>query len=1250
MTLLRDLIHIPERVYKGDFVLKLTEGLGEPKTTLRDYVVTDALVRAFDHALRLIESAVASGASKATYLHGSFGSGKSHFMAVLYLLLRQEAEARSIPELSEVVARHDTWLEGKRFLLVPYHLIGARNLESAILGGYVHHLRSLHPEAPQPAVYVADAIFDDAEQLRSSFGDEQFFLRLGQQSAAGEDGDPRWGALATGWDAASYERVRALPADSKERKALVSQLLGAFFPSWGQRAEAIGSGYVSMDVGLSELARHAAGLGYQGVVLFLDELILWLASRATGEPGFVERQIESLVKLVEAERADRPVPIVSFVARQRDLRKLIGDHMPGADRLRYVDKLDHYEGRFDKIILGEGDLHKVVERRLLRPRDEAARQTLASAFQDALRSRPEVVDTLLAEHDQEAFRAVYPFSPALIGALRALSSVLQRERTALKLLSELLAERRDLLTVGDLVPVGDLWDVLASGDEPFSEEMRAVFDQAKKLWRGKLRPLLEDQHHLAPGEMPAPGHAFHGDARLLRTILLAALAPEAQELRDLRVSRLVALNHGSIRSPIPGQENQLALNKLRDWVARGAGEIHLGDGTDPTLSLELSGVDIDSILDRVQIEDNQGNRAGKIRQLLFDAMGISDGDQIFSTRELLFKGTRRRVDVVFGNVRELSDERFVAGDHWKVVLDFPFDEEGYSPADDLARLDELRQLRDPTHTVCWLPSFFSRKGQSELGRLVLIDYLLTGERFDQNASHLAPTDRQSARALLRNQQTQLRERLRQALEVAYGLRDGHEQLIDRGLELEQHLQSLDPTFVPRPPVAATFEEALEQLVRQALEHQFPAHPGLGPEEVRKAELAKVYQAVRSTIEQPERRLRIEDKMLRALLRRIATPLRLGEMHEAHFNLSDHWLRHFDREAARWAEGQVGGDPTLPLAQLRRWFDTPEAMGLPRPIQDLVILLFAERTRRGFVLHGGPPMVLGLGDKLDDTLVLVAQELPSEEAWQTALRHAGELFGVQPLSTLLSVNSTNDLAAKVLQAATDARPRCAALVAALERRCRSLGVDGGDRLAVAEEALDLVGVLDSEGEAVERLRRLAEHTPRRSLQALGRTIARAEEVRRLVDDAELWRLVDSVRGLVDERRGVAEALCREVATTLSHDELAQPAAGRLGELRAQVVELLAQPVVTHRPRDSGAKTSDAATTTVAAPEPVALRGDGTAGELRHSSQARFDSAESARGVVLETLDQLLEQHDATSGDDRPEFELRWTIELQPVDRR
>jgi hypothetical protein len=107
MTLIKDLIDIPERVQRGDFVLRLSEGVNRAEETLREYIVTLELKDCFDNALAFIRSALQTNTSKASYLHDSFGSGKSHFMAVLHLLLQGNTDARSIPELASVITKHN---------------------------------------------------------------------------------------------------------------------------------------------------------------------------------------------------------------------------------------------------------------------------------------------------------------------------------------------------------------------------------------------------------------------------------------------------------------------------------------------------------------------------------------------------------------------------------------------------------------------------------------------------------------------------------------------------------------------------------------------------------------------------------------------------------------------------------------------------------------------------------------------------------------------------------------------------------------------------------------------------------------------------------------------------------------------------------------------------------------------------------------------------------------------------------------
>jgi len=76
---------------------------------------------------------------------------------------------------------------------------------------------------------------------------------------------------------------------------------------------------------------------------------------------------------------------------------------------------------------------------------------------------------------------------------------------------------------------------------------------------------------------------FRTDERIIGTLVLSALAPEADTLRALTARRLAALNYGTIKVPIPGGESQLVEQRCRQWAAE-VGEVKItGTGVDPAL-------------------------------------------------------------------------------------------------------------------------------------------------------------------------------------------------------------------------------------------------------------------------------------------------------------------------------------------------------------------------------------------------------------------------------------------------------------------------------------------------------------------------------------------------------------------------------------------------------------------------------------------------------------------------------------------
>ena len=1158
MALLKDLITIPERVHTGDFVLKLSQGLSQPEQTLRDYVVTPQLAEAFKNALGFIQQAVASNSSKAAYLHGSFGSGKSHFMAVLNLLLAGNTQARAIPELADAVVgltAGNSWASSRKFLMVPYHMIGERDMESAILGHYAEHVRKLHPDAPVPGFYLAEGLFRDAEAMRGQLGDAAFFAKLNE----GKDSAGGWGALAAGWTAVSFEAAMLEPPKGLERARLVGDLIGKFFSAY--RSLAGGSeAFVTLDDGLAIMSRHAQDLGYDAVILFLDELVLWLASHAS-DVGFVSREGTKLVKLVEATNADRPIPLVSFVARQRDLRELVGDTLSGAAGVQFTDVLRHWEARFHRINLEDRNLPAIAEKRLLRPVDEMARQTLNNAFEQVLQERKDVLATLLTtDADREMFRKVYPFSPALVQTLIAVSAVLQRERTALKLMLQLLVDRRHDLELGQLIPVGDLWDAIVEGDEPFSEAMRLHFENAKRLYTLRLLPMLELRHGVTWEALKlglaeaGPAKLLRNDARLLKTLLLAALVPEVESLKGLTANRLAALNHGTFRSPIPGQEGPQVLRRLRDWAGE-VGEIKLTDDLNPVLSIQITGVDLEPVLRNAETNDNPGNRRKKVREMLFEQLGIPDSGGLFIAHEFNWRGTRREVEVVYENVRAMADEQLKGRTGaWNVVIDFPFDEANRTPNDDLARLNEYRG--GSTRTLVWLPSFLSSKALSDLGRLVTLDYILQGERFEQYAGHLSFIDRTQAKALARNQLDSLRIKLRSQLEVVYGISVEPRDAVGHALTADQQFRSLDTTLAPRPPVGADFKSAFEDLLGQLFAHQYPAHPSFDTE-IKPSLIKKVWPELRNAIESPQQRGLVADNATRKLVRSVVHPCRIGQMGETHLLVETHWASHFAQQQARQ------GVDILTVAKLRQWIDVPAPMGLPIELQNLIILGFAAQTNRRFLQHGGPfePEV----DRLPDDLVLREQQLPSSADWEAAGSRAASLFGLVPPQTLSAAN-VGRLIADLRRVVGDRRPALAGLVTAVrERAARYAPGEPGARQRTAESAQALLAALAHADDSAVVLT-LAAASVETSEAAMRLSIGQAAQASEALTQTR-WSIFDSLRNVQDQRRVAMQAVLAKLAEVLLSDEHVIPLRARLSGLESDALGLLAVAVVPPPPPPS-----------------------------------------------------------------------------------
>lgn len=455
--------------------------------------------------------------------------------------------------------------------------------------------------------------------------------------------------------------------------------------------------------------------------------------------------------------------------------------------------------------------------------------------------------------------------------------------------------------------------------------------------------------------------------------------------------------------------------------------------------------------------------------------------------------------------------------------------------------------------MVWLPSFLNPRAQDDLGRLVLLDQVLSGARLNEYGGHLSQTEREQARVLLVNQRDQMRQRVKNHLLAAYGISKIDEKAIDTSHDLDEHFLSLNPHLKVQPPVGAGFKDCLEHLFAQALEHQHPDHPRFEGE-VKRGGLRRVLEVVRQAAQVTDGRVEV-DKRVREEVRRIAVPLKLADMSETHFVLRDEWKSEFLRKQAQ------DGVKELTVRRLRQWVEKPERRGLARDIQNLIILTFALQTSRSFYLHGGPvdPQL----ESLDDEMELREQRLPSEAIWAEAVKRAGAIFGVAA-SPLLSAQNVSKLVDEVARLAKDCRAEVDRLRGLLQSRLQAFGIEVGaaDRYKTVEAASALlVEIQAGEGDAI--IGSLANASIATSETAMGQAIKGARQMADALQNAE-WTIFEKIGALAEPDKAGAEEVVSLVTNALTRDEHVSSLASTLRQAQSEAVTLLADAATRRHP--------------------------------------------------------------------------------------
>jgi len=463
-----------------------------------------------------------------------------------------------------------------------------------------------------------------------------------------------------------------------------------------------------------------------------------------------------------------------------------------------------------------------------------------------------------------------------------------------------------------------------------------------------------------------------------------------------------------------------------------------------------------------------------------------------------------------------------------------------------------------SRTIAWVPTFLSAKTQVDLGRLVVLEWVLASpERWQNHSNHLSVENREQARTILENQRNLLQNQLRSAVQQAYGAGAVTPGVLVEDAGHDRVLVSLDPAFVPRAPVGATLEDAFARLLDDAYTSAYPRHPRFEPtdDEVRPRELIAVLAAVDAALPEGDRRAFVEPTQ-RPAVRRVANALQVGTMGETHFLFTAQtfpWNAEIEQGISR---AQIADDAEVSVAQVRRWVRDARDAGLSSAVTDLVVCAWARHNDRAWFQHGAALAAVPDPGKLADSMTLRPQPMPSRASWTAAVDRAKRVFGTHTNPHLTAATLTTFDAAVRAQVGLHVPavgPVVRAVTTAYERL--SLPTAGGSsgeqldvessappgRLATAQAAERLIGSLRAARTPVALVEVLAQAPASGTDEALARSMSSAPQVLAATSGFS-W---DRLAPLRQRRDADGDAILQRLRDAVQADEISAPLAPALG---------------------------------------------------------------------------------------------------------
>ncbi|MHA1605657.1 MAG: DUF6079 family protein [Candidatus Freyarchaeota archaeon] len=482
-----DLVEISE---KPEAFIVLTRAVDEkPEETLSTYVVTEDIR---EHVSSIL-SQIHTGKGKGFCVQGFPGSGKSHFLSFLTLLLKEKRSWNHPSEDVKTLKREFyNKFKDKNFMIIYFSLTEGSDLKV-----------SLYEEAEKQGAQIiqANAIYENFFIQRAKSINWNDFYRFveDEEKLSKEEVDE----LAEQKDKTSiaeiivkYDQARGISHKERSFREIL---------------------YPPILEGVDTILQYAKGKGMDGVVVIIDELSQYLKERR--DRGKMEIDISLLRSLEDVFRAGKPFWVIA--AAHEDIGKLMG----------YA--LD----RFETLIQSKIDIRHILARRIAKKKPDSEGY-ISDIYHEFSLLFPKFSESITLDE----FRDLYPFHKSFVENAVLLAQEASRMRSMVLICWDCLSKVKKMeeenpegKDAHKLITLDVLYDQFLL-DPRIREKYDKYFKIYEEFFKPDIIPKLERNQELAH--------------RLIKSLIILAITGKdrvtVKDLTHILLERLFKLEKTDI--------------------------------------------------------------------------------------------------------------------------------------------------------------------------------------------------------------------------------------------------------------------------------------------------------------------------------------------------------------------------------------------------------------------------------------------------------------------------------------------------------------------------------------------------------------------------------------------------------------------------------------------------------------------------------------------------------------------------------